>query len=213
MKINKNSLKTTRTARYFTLGRLDETTKIIWFVFHGYAQTADHLLESLQELHDPNTFIIAPEGLSRFYWKDFSSNPVASWMTKLDRESDIEDNQAYLNKLYKSFDIDENEIQVNFLGFSQGTATMSRWIALDEIKSNKIVFYAGRVAHDIDLSKSKNFKKADLIFIYGKQDRFISEENVSQLIDRFTKNGLDLKVYDFEGKHKVCHDGLKCLLQ
>ncbi len=212
MKIHKNNLKTTKTARYFTLGNLDANTKTVWFVFHGYAQTADKLLESLQKLHQPNTFIIAPEGLSRFYWKDFTSNPVASWMTKLDRESDIEDNQAYLNKLYKSFNFKENNIQVNFLGFSQGTATMSRWIAQDEIKTNRIVFYAGQVAHDIDLSKSKNFKNAELIFIYGKQDRFISEEKVVIMKERFNKNGLKLNIYDFDGKHKICNEGLKFLM-
>ena len=100
--MQKHEIEITKTARYFTLGELNENTKTVWFVLHGYAQTAEDFLESLKPLQQENTFIIAPEGLSRFYWRDFSNNPVASWMTKTDREVDIDDNMKYLSKLYKS---------------------------------------------------------------------------------------------------------------
>ncbi len=209
--MKKNYLKVSKTARFFTLGTLSPATKTIWFVFHGYAQTADNFLESLHSLANPHTFIIAPEGLSRFYWKDFSSKPVATWMTKLERLSDIQDNQAYLDQLYQSFQFDISRLSFNYLGFSQGTATMSRWISKDKIKADKIVFYAGKSAHDIDLSKSNNFKNAKIQFIYGQNDRFITEDNVQKIILHFKMNGLNLHVHKFDGKHKICHQGLSFL--
>jgi len=169
MKIQKNNIIVEKTARYFTIGELNAKTKVIWFVLHGYAQTAESFLESLKELQNEHTFIVAPEGLSRFYWKDFISNPVASWMTKTDREYDIKDNLLYLQKLYT--DVlnlnSNNDVQINYFGFSQGVATLSRWISEDKTKVNKIVFYAGDVAHDIDISKSENFRNAEIRFIYG----------------------------------------------
>ena len=99
--MQKQELQVSKTARYFTLGELNKATKKIWFVLHGYAQTADDFLTSVKGLQNENSFIVAPEGLSRFYWKDFTNNPVASWMTKTDREVDILDNTKYLNEMYR----------------------------------------------------------------------------------------------------------------
>lgn len=209
--MKKRNFKTKKTARYFTLGNLDENTTTIYFALHGYAQTADDFLNSLSNLFNENTFIVAPEALSRFYWKDFSSKPVASWMTKLEREDDINDNIEYLNKLYLQIikKVNLKNATINYIGFSQGTATLSRWLYSDLIKADNVFFYAGDLAKELELIKSKNFKNATIHYIYGNNDFFITENNIKELINLFKLNKINLKVYSFKGSHKISEEALK----
>lgn len=208
--MQKHNIEVIKTARYFSLGTLNNQTKKIIFALHGYAQTADTFLETLKSLENEETYIVAPEGLSRFYWKDFVSNPVASWMTKLDREDDIKDCMRYLDLLYKKVVEGKilDKIEIEFLGFSQGAATMSRWLAQDTIKVSKAVFYAGEISTEIDLSKSKNYNSTDLVFIYGNKDWFISEKKILALKNLFEKENIDIQIKEFEGKHEVIENGL-----
>jgi len=89
-----------RTARYFTLGELSQSTKDIWIVLHGHRQLAGDFINIFNELAVEGSFIIAPEGLMRLYIKGDYGDVGASWMTKEDRESDINDYVKYLDKLY-----------------------------------------------------------------------------------------------------------------
>ena len=94
--MNKHEIQVKKTARYFTLGTLDESTQTIWFLLHGYAQLANDFLASCAGLQNDTTYLIAPEGLSRFYFKDFVGKPGASWMTSEERESEMQDYITYL---------------------------------------------------------------------------------------------------------------------
>src|SRR2546426_7091347 len=57
----------TRSARYFTLGDSSRGVGEVWFVCHGYGQLAARFLEKLRVLDDGRRYLVAPEGLSRFY--------------------------------------------------------------------------------------------------------------------------------------------------
>src|SRR2546422_185505 len=60
-------IEVTRTARYFTLGESPRGVEEVWFACHGYAQLAGRFLEKLRVLEDRQRYVVAPEGLSRFY--------------------------------------------------------------------------------------------------------------------------------------------------
>lgn len=208
--MQKQEFKVRKTARYFTLGELNSATTEIWFVLHGYAQTADEFLNSLEDLQTENNFIIAPEGLSRFYWKDFTNNPVASWMTKTDRETDIQDNLDYLNALYLSIteSVDLTKVKIKFLGFSQGVATLSRWLYAGVVQSSENYFYAGELAKECQYENAINFKEAKNYFIYGSKDFFVKESKVLALKDEFLVKNINLNIFTFEGKHQIHNDAL-----
>ena len=91
-----------RTARYFTIGEITPNTKNIWFVLHGYGQLAKKFIEPFEELSNDETVIIAPEALSRFYLNGGNGNIGANWMTKEDRDNEINDYVNYLDELYSS---------------------------------------------------------------------------------------------------------------
>ena len=98
----------------------------------------------------------------RLYIKGDSGDVGASWMTKEDRECDIKDYVNYLDRLF--FDEIEpkaklNKIKINALGFSQGSATLARWLTMGKAKVDKAVFWCGSLAHDIDYTKQKILNK------------------------------------------------------
>src|SRR5213592_1979241 len=89
----------TRGARYFALGTSSGEVGEVWFACHGYGQLAARFLEKLRVLDDGRRYLVAPEGLSRFY---LSESPTerrvgASWMTREDRLAEIEDYVRYLD--------------------------------------------------------------------------------------------------------------------
>jgi len=94
-------LPVSRTARYFTIGEPDASLTELWFVCHGYGQLAGRFVRHFESIDAPHRMIVAPEALSRFYvevaGKTHADTHVgASWMTREDRLSDIEDYVEYL---------------------------------------------------------------------------------------------------------------------
>jgi hypothetical protein len=60
-------------------------------VTHGYGQLAKTFIRRFEPIMDAQTLVVAPEGLSRFYWGGFDGPVVASWMTREDRLDEIAD--------------------------------------------------------------------------------------------------------------------------
>jgi hypothetical protein len=81
MKVQDNKISVSKTAHYSTMGKLSKSTRYIWIVAHGYGQRANRIIKKFDFLSPEEHFVIAPEGLSRFYWHK-NQEPVASWMTR-----------------------------------------------------------------------------------------------------------------------------------
>ena len=130
IRMQENHIKVAKTARYFQLGEVGSEIREVWFVCHGYGQNADHFLKHFEFLDNGARLIIAPEGLSRFYLNGFSGRIGASWMTRVDRLNDIKDYVLFLDAIYQQIfeKLDRSSVKVSALGFSQGTATASRWL-------------------------------------------------------------------------------------
>ena len=198
-------LKVQRTARYFTYGTLTNQTEQVWFALHGYAMLAKQLIKRFKVLDPEKHFVIAPEGLSRFYWGGFSSKPVASWMTSEDRLNEIDDYIAYLDQLYQATTQNINpNTAINALGFSQGTATCARWLAAKNSKVDNMIFWAGPLPHDVDWDKALPiFNQSNVLFVLGDKDEFITQAHQQDHDEKLQKLGLKYKNYTFDGKHEV----------
>ncbi len=206
LNITEQHIAVQRTARYFTYGELSEQTKYIWFALHGYAMLASSLIKRMQVLNPKEHFVVAPEGLSRFYWNGFGGKPVASWMTSEDRLNEIKDYIAYLNQLYQHIipQVPASTFKINALGFSQGTATAARWLASDQCHIDHMIFWAGPLPHDVDWDKSLAiFNAAKVMFVLGTQDQFIKEEHWLDHQEKMNKLGLSYETMTFEGKHEL----------
>ena len=126
-------------ARYYTLGEISENVEQLWFVCHGHGQLAQYFIRKFEVLNDGKVLIVAPEGLSRYYLEGFRGRVGATWMTKEDRLSDIENYLTYLSEVFNFIKSQlKSNVQVNFLGFSQGAATISRFATQTDAHFDKL---------------------------------------------------------------------------
>jgi len=202
-----------RTARYFTLGELNEQTEHIWFACHGYGQLAEYFIKKFQVLDNGKTVVVAPEGLSRFYLEGFSGRVGATWMTKEDRENDIKDNINYLNKLYTTTTKDiKSSVKITLLGFSQGGPTICRWFAESKIKFDRLILWAGifppDMNNDFTFTAQYLLKDRPTYIIYGNNDPLLKPEHFAE-VENYKRIKPDLQVISFEGKHELNEEVLK----
>ena len=191
-------------ARYYTHGNLNDTCKHIIIAFHGYGQLASYFIRHFEQL-GPEYFIIVPEGMHRFYLQGMQGRVGASWMTKEDREVDIENQSAYINALLAQFGSPEKlSPKLCILGFSQGVATAMRWILFNKIKVNAFIIWAGSMPPDLKAEEVKEaFSSITIPIIIGNKDPYFQEEVKEQqkaLIERYQ---LHAKVINYEGEHRL----------
>ncbi len=205
-------------ARYYKLGLITPTTKKIWFVIHGYGQLAQFFVRKFSDLENPETCIIAPEGLSRFYLEDITSrsqtgnNKVgATWMTKENRLVDIENYLTYLNTIYTEEIPKGFSGEVTLFGFSQGAATASRW-ALSGVNFQKLILWAGIFPPDMDFRKASDlFKSKEVIEVLGKQDPYLTDERLTEMTQLNDRLGIKPRIVSFDGGHEINPEILKQL--
>lgn len=207
MNLQEHHITVQRTARYYTAGTLNENTKEIWIVVHGWAQLAGSFLQNFEALQNENRFFIAPEALNRFYLKGGFSEVGATWMTKEDREVEINDYVNYLENLYT--ELLEGKIsadtKITVLGFSQGVTTVSRWVHQTKKHIDRLIFYAGEPAAELQNAESLQvISKIENYYFYGNEDRIISKEK----LEPFKALLPQFQFIEFEGKHEVKGDVL-----
>lgn len=204
--MQEHHLTVSRTARYCTLGRMTEHTRTVWFVCHGYGQLAPYFIKKFEAIANPDTLIVAPEALSRFYLKEFSGRVGATWMTREERPYEIADYLNYLNDLYahtlKGFDV--NSLQINVLGFSQGTTTVCRWVNQQSVKFDKLVLWAGYFGNGLhDVLDPHTVAEKEVHFVYGTHDEFLSNIDLVPYEANLRSVVPHIKVSTFEGGHSI----------
>jgi predicted esterase len=197
--MQEHQFSTTRTARYFTLGQSENAAEV-WFVCHGYGQLASRFLERFLPIEAAGRCIVAPEGLSRFY---LTENPAerrvgASWMTREDRLHEIDDYVRYLDALYGT--IVRAQARVTALGFSQGTATVTRWAALGSSRIDRLILWGGEVPPDLDL---RRLRVPTLTLVYGTSDQFFTSKVVAANEARLREHRIAYDLISFDGAHEI----------
>lgn len=196
-------------ARYFTAGTLDATTRQVWIVLHGYGQLAQYFLKKFEPLTAQNIFIIAPEGLSRFYLSELTStgrpdNKVgATWMTREDRQTDIDNYIHYLDTVYTHV-LAGNTVPVTLFGFSQGCATVCRWAIDGHPVFHRLILWAGLFPPDMDFEKGHDILSAkENYMIIGDQDPFLTPERMEEFDQLAAKLNIQPTKLTFSGKHEL----------
>jgi predicted esterase len=206
-------------ARYYKLGEILPGTKQVWFVLHGYGQLAQFFIRKFKALENHGICVIAPEGLSRFYLEQLDttgrkSNRVgATWMTRENREMDIENYLQYLSTIYDE-EIKDASVEVTILGFSQGSATASRWALSGRSKFARLILWAGIFPPDMNFEAgSKILKDKDVLMVYGTKDPFLTDERFTEMRTLTKKINAKVKEVRFEGEHDIDEATLISLLE
>lgn len=203
--MKENKLTVPRTARYYTLGTPSEKVITLWIVCHGYGQLARYFLRHFHVLENDDTVIVAPEGLSRFYLDGFSGRIGATWMTKEDRLSEIEDQSVYLNLLLQEVMQQLPEtVKVNVLGFSQGGATVCRWLTTASVPCHRLILWAAAFPEDIDFETGKAaFQSLPVDVVYGTKDEFITPATLERQQQLISQLCINPTIHTFDGGHTI----------
>ncbi|MFQ5572547.1 MAG: alpha/beta hydrolase [Rhodothermales bacterium] len=202
--MEEHRLVVSRTARYFTLPPEGEVREV-WFALHGYGQLASFFIRHFRAVQDGHCLVVAPEALSRFYLEDHQ-RVGASWMTREDRLTEIDDYLAYLDALYDHFfeDIDRESVAVHVLGFSQGAATASRWTTRGRMDADRLILWAGDLAHDIDLdARAATLRRLDLTLVVGSEDALITPERLAGVEALLARHDIPYRLLRFDGSHRM----------
>lgn len=219
MNTEEKHYKTQKTARYYLSkphSEINESIKKLIFVIHGYAQLAKDFIQEFEFLNNNETLIIAPEGLSKFYSKGVIA---ASWMTKEDRDNEIDDYLFYLegiaNQILSHLPKKSEEIIV--LGFSQGVHTAARFSVCTEMNVSKLILCASDFPQDADFDglreKTQSTQPMKIYYMFGDKDRNIRLENFEKSIALLEENEIQFEKIIFDGEHIVHQESVKKILQ
>ncbi len=231
--MRQHHLQVRRTARYAVLGGPENyrgpaaagepgspggvpVLSNLWIVCHGYRQLAARFLAAFSPIAGPERMVVAPEALSRFYIDDDGgahgpdAKVGATWMTREDRLAEIDDYVNYLDRLHARI-LDDIPRQhppprVRVLGFSQGTATVCRWLAFGSASIEHLVLWAGAPAFDLDLHDPgirARFQGVALTLVAGTDDPLYSPSAVERARERLTEAGLSHRLLTFPGGHRI----------
>src|SRR4029077_610579 len=148
---------------------------------HGYGQLAAPFIENFRALDDGTRLIVAPEALSRFYDGDVQArlhkdaSVGASWMTRDERLSEIEDYLAYFDTVHRSMlarlGADGHAPRVTVLGFSQGGAAAARWVASGRLNAARLVVWGSALPPELDLTNATAaIRRAETVMVIGTTD-------------------------------------------
>ena len=204
---HEHHLTVSRTARYYTLGT---PRNAVWIVAHGYGELAAEFAARFAPVDDGSRLIVAPEGLSRFYHAGPSPTtttppthgPVgASWMTREDRDSEIADQVAYLDALRDSLfaRVPRDAVRLTVLGFSQGVATVCRWLARSQTPVERLVCWAGTIPDDA----VAHLRGVPLTMVSGARDIYATPARVAETEAQLAGAGLPFRHLTFVGGHRL----------
>ena len=200
-----HTVKVEKTGHYYTIGQLSDTTEYIWLVCHGYGQAADRFIQKFRKLNPNQHYVIAPEGLHRFYWGGVHGQVVASWMTSKDRLDEIREHTNFIHHVLSAHRRPEHKLI--FLGFSQGVATVARYIATFQPAFAHLILWAGTFPRDIDPNAiDLAFKGVPIHLFYGDRDQYLTHDIINAELQHYQSRKLKIRGIPYHGEHKIDSD-------
>ena len=213
-------LEVKKTARYYTNGEPSRNIRDVWFACHGYGQLAGDFIREFDVIESPTRLIVAPEALSRYYIHEGpgfhgpDAKIGATWMTREDRDAEIADYIEYLDRLYEVVfsQVSRDDVRVTVLGFSQGGATVNRWLTRGRARADRLLMWGCLLASDSDLNEAATFfRDVELTLVYGTRDQFADTGMIADYEKLLSQHEVPYRVEKFEGGHRMDRETLKRL--
>lgn len=127
-------------------------------------------------------------------------------MTREDRLAEIDDYVGYLDALHARVfgSVDRAAVEVYALGYSQGAATVTRWVAFGGARVDRLILWAGFLPHDLDLTAAaERLRAVRPILVAGDEDPQASPEHAERDAARLRGHDIDARVLTFPGGHQL----------
>lgn len=198
-------------ARYRMLGEVGDN-KTLLVALHGYGYLAEFFIRKFQAVDLDRFVVICPEGPHRFYQSGTNGRVGASWMTKEDRLTDIENYIVYLDTLLEQLKSQADFKSIVLLGFSQGGATASRWVAYGKHQFDKFLLWATVFPPDMERDYSTKFRGSKNYFIFGTKDEYYSLNQVHDHFHELSQLNIPFEMRTFDGSHNIHQETLLSIL-
>lgn len=208
-----NYLRVHKTARVAIEGANNPDLRSVWLIAHGYGHLASYFIKKFERLFGNETLIIVPEGLHRYYLNGVSGRVGASWMTKEEREKDIEDYCLYLDTVYEAY-IQKlaPTVVVNAMGFSQGGATICRWAAHTIHRIDNLIVWGSVIPPDMKWEEHLDkLRTLNWHFVAGDKDEFMNEQQRLEQLSVLEKHGIKPNTILYQGGHDILEEPLSLL--
>lgn len=184
----------------------------MWVALHGYGQLAARFIRHLAPLADGTRVVVAPEALSRFYLDhpakagSAHTRVGASWMTREDREAEIADQVEYLDAVCDAVLASHGggSPSVHVIGFSQGVATTTRWLAHGRTRAARAILWSGRIPADLfPLPDDNPLRAMRIDIVSGAADPLATAEVLEEQRDLVARNRLAVTAHQHAGGHRI----------
>lgn len=166
--------------------------------FHGYMENAGIQMARLEELPDARRWTLASiQALHRFY-RGRSTDVVASWMTREDRETAISDNLGYVAAALESVPHDP-VARIVYLGFSQGVAMAFRAAVRGHRPAAAVIAVGGDVPPELLQESSSTFPR--VLLVRGERDEWYTEAKLEADVSALTARAEALQAITYDGAH------------
>jgi predicted esterase len=216
-------IRVPRSARYSVMGSFDASLTEVWIVCHGHGQLASRFLSRFVPIEREDRLVVAPEALSRYYLNPPEGGPHAlntpvgaTWMTSEDRDREIEDYVGYLDLLYDEIFalVPRERVRLWVLGFSQGAATVARWVAQGKADADRVVLWAGMLPPELNVPAAAALsRRAPLTVVLGRHDDFAKPDLIAAQESRLKELGIPYATIRFDGGHEIVPDALRSLAE
>lgn len=194
----------TATNTYHTLNELTEKTKNVWMVFHGMGYLSKYFINYFSELNAEENFIIAPQAPSKYYQGNDFKHVGASWLTRENTQLETQNILKYIDAIYVK-ELAETTANLIVMGYSQGVSIATRWVASRKVQCDKLILHSGGIPNELQPNDFEFLKKdAEVIYLYGNKDQYITEARETEEKLKGTKLFQDrLSIEVFDGIHEV----------
>ncbi|MGB7841811.1 MAG: esterase [Salinimicrobium sp.] len=204
--INEKEVSYQTTNTYSTLNERTDKTENVWVVFHGIGYLSRYFLKYFRKLNHEKNYLIAPQAPSKYYLNGKYEHVGASWATRENTETEIENVLTFLDKVYEKEGL-KNAKNLILFGYSQGVSVVSRWVARRKLNPSQLIFHSGKIPAELQPENLQHLKNCNTSFVYGTDDPFINEEIMKSEKERLKMlfpEGLEF--LPFDGGHEVNKD-------
>lgn len=195
------------TNTYTTNNIFTSKTKNVWLALHGMGYLSKYFIKYFKDLDPLENYIIAPQAHSKYYQDKKYKYIGASWLTKEQRDLELENVYRYLDQVWldQSNLWKDQDVTIICLGYSQGVSILTRWIANRKINCNHIILHSGAIPEGFNATSFNHLLNTTKIhYHYGNNDEFITPERILEQKEKaysLFSNKLSISVFD--GKHEV----------
>lgn len=179
--------------------------------FHGYAQSAEEMLDELRRLPGSSRWrIAAVQALHRFYSRG-EQRVVASWMTREDRDLAIADNLAYVDAAvariagasHAGLDLAaprDFPPPIVYVGFSQGTSMAYRAAVRGRHRAAGVIALGGDIPPELKEDDSGAWPP--VLIGVGSTETWYTSEKLDADTAFLASRGAQFEVVRFDGGHE-----------